>query len=204
MPIIKRVAESEEWRNYLDGSVEMRLPLPAGGVCPQMGPEGTAEKFRNHRSTPAGLDELVLSPAEAAADGPGPVLRRGLCSGNRLQSLRVDHHKPSGANARRSRRQPRLRQRQMQDPALPRAHRRKRVRSARRTDSFDGNVGHHVELPGSRRLEALGIEADAVVLLRLQPQNLGGDVLDGVQQLSIAGEQQRSIAASEFDGNLGA
>ena len=28
---IKQVAESEEWRNYLDGSVEVRLPLPADG-----------------------------------------------------------------------------------------------------------------------------------------------------------------------------
>jgi ligand-binding SRPBCC domain-containing protein len=30
---IKQVAESEEWRNYLDGSVEVRLPLPVDGFA---------------------------------------------------------------------------------------------------------------------------------------------------------------------------
>ena len=54
-----------------------------------------------------------------------------------------------------------------------------------------------------RRLEALGVEADSVVLLRLQPQNFGSDVLDSVQQLTITGQQQRSVAAAEFNCNFG-
>src|SRR5271168_2463853 len=91
----------------------------------------------------------------------------------------------------------------MQNAPLPRAHRRERVWPSRRSNPLDGNVGHHVELLGASCLEALGVEADAVVLLRLQTQNLGGDVLDGVQQLAIAGQQQRSIAASEFYGDFG-
>jgi ligand-binding SRPBCC domain-containing protein len=37
---IKHVAESEEWRNYLDGSVEMRLSLPAGGSARRWDPKG--------------------------------------------------------------------------------------------------------------------------------------------------------------------
>ena len=41
------------------------------------------------------------------------------------------------------------------------------------------------------------------MLLRFEPQNLGGDVLDGVEELAVAGQQERSIGAGEFDGNLG-
>jgi ligand-binding SRPBCC domain-containing protein len=37
---IKQVAESEEWRNYLDASVEVRLPLPANGSVRRWEPNG--------------------------------------------------------------------------------------------------------------------------------------------------------------------
>ncbi len=37
---IKQVAESEEWRNYLDASVEVSLPLPADGSVRRWDPNG--------------------------------------------------------------------------------------------------------------------------------------------------------------------
>ena len=66
-----------------------------------------------------------------------------------------------------------------------------------------GNFGHHVELPVASCLEAISVEGDAVVFLGFEAEDLGSDVLDGVEEFAVAGQQQRSIGPAQFDGDFG-
>jgi hypothetical protein len=41
------------------------------------------------------------------------------------------------------------------------------------------------------------------VILRLEAENLGGDVLDGVEELTVTSEEQRSVGAGQLDLDVG-
>ncbi len=49
------------------------------------------------------------------------------------------------------------------------------------------------------RLVAVRIEADPVMLFRLQPQRLGGNMLQGAQQLAVMLQQQIGVRAFALD-----
>jgi len=91
----------------------------------------------------------------------------------------------------------------MKQATLARRHRRERKGLAGCADLLDGHLGHEVELPDAVCLEALGVEGDAVVVLGFEAKDLGGDVLNGVQEFPVAGEEERGIGAAEFDCDLG-
>ena len=87
----------------------------------------------------------------------------------------------------------------MQDTALVRAHGGKREGAASGADLFDRDFSHHVELSVAGGFEALRVEVDQVVLFGLKAKNLCGEVLDGVEEFAVTGEQERSVGTGEVD-----
>ena len=58
----------------------------------------------------------------------------------------------------------------------------------------------HLAVAGD--LELVGVERDAIMFLGFEAQHLGRDVLERVQQLAVAGREQRSVRAGELDPML--
>jgi len=82
-----------------------------------------------------------------------------------------------------------LGQDQVEHAALARGHGGKRERAARGSYLLDGCFGGELEIAVTGGLEAFGIEADAVVVLGFEAENLGGDVLDGVEEFAVVGKE---------------
>lgn len=91
----------------------------------------------------------------------------------------------------------------MQRAAFVGGHRREGERASRCANLFDCDFGHHIELAVSCSFKALSVKVDLVVLFGFETEDFGGDVLDGVKKLTIAGKQERSIGPREVDCNLG-
>jgi hypothetical protein len=58
------------------------------------------------------------------------------------------------------------------------------------------------QIPLAIHLEALRVEADAVMLFRLKVENLRRKMLDCMKQLSMARRQQASIGSAQLDRHL--
>ncbi len=82
-------------------------------------------------------------------------------------------------------------------------HRRERKGLTCRTNLLNSHLGHKFELAVTGGFEACGVEGDSVMLFRFEAEDLGGDVLDCVEEFAIAGQEEGSIGAGEFDGNFG-
>ncbi len=91
----------------------------------------------------------------------------------------------------------------MKNAALAGGHGRKGEGAAGGTDFFDRDFSHQVEFAVAGGFEAFGVEGDPVVLFGFEAEDLCGDVLDGVEEFAVAGEQERSIGSGEFDCDLG-
>jgi hypothetical protein len=91
----------------------------------------------------------------------------------------------------------------VKDAALARGHRRERVRLAGSANPLNGHLGHKIELAIAGSLEAIGVERDAVVIFRFEAENLGGNVFDGKEKLSVAGEKERSVGTGQLDSDFG-
>ena len=50
-------------------------------------------------------------------------------------------------------------------------------------------------------LEAFGIKGDKIVVFGLKSEDLGSDVLNGMQQFAIARKKEGRIGTAEFDLN---
>ena len=61
--------------------------------------------------------------------------------------------------------------------------------------------GKYVYVAGG--FEVFGIERDAVVVLRLEAENLGGDVLDGVEKLTVTSQKEGGIGTGQLDFEVG-
>jgi len=144
--------------------------------------------------------------AEGVADGPGAVVGCGGAGARGfdwLLALGIEDDEAAGTVAGRCSGQAGPAEGQVEQAALAGVHRREGVGAARGADTFDGGFGDHLKLAVAEKLEIFCVEGDAVVLLRFKAEDLGGEVLDGMEEFSVAGEQERSIGAGEFDGDLG-
>jgi hypothetical protein len=82
-----------------------------------------------------------------------------------------------------------LSQDQVEHAALSRGHGGKREGAACGSNLLHGCFGGELEIAIARGLEALGIEADAIVVLGSEAENLGGDVLDGVEEFAVVSQE---------------
>jgi hypothetical protein len=133
----------------------------------------------------------------------GEIVREfSLWSGRGLVAFGIEHDKAARDFARRGRGKAGLRQDQVKHAAFSRGHGREGVRLACGSDFLDGCFGRKLKVAVAGGFEVFGIEGDAVVVLRLEAENLGGDVLDGVEKLTIASQEQRGIGTGQlyFDG----
>ncbi|WP_433984334.1 hypothetical protein RBB78_04910 [Tunturiibacter empetritectus] len=84
---------------------------------------------------------------------------------------------------------------------LARGHGRKGVGPARGANLFDGRLGRVLELPVAVCFETFRVEEDEVVLFGFKPKNLGGEMLDGVEEFAVAGKKKGSIGAGKLDAD---
>ena len=116
-----------------------------------------------------------------------------------MRALGIDNHKAARAFAGGGCGKTGLRQGQVKHAALARAHRRERKGLAGGANLLDGHLGHKGKLAVAVGLKAFCVEGDAVMILRFEAKDLGCDMLDGVEKLAVAGEEQGSIGAGQFD-----
>jgi hypothetical protein len=90
----------------------------------------------------------------------------------------------------------------MQQAAFARGHGWKGVWLAGGAYALDCSGGGGAEFAVAVGLEAVGVEGDAIVLLGLKPQDLGGDVLDGVKEFTVAVGEEWGVGAGEFYAEL--
>jgi hypothetical protein len=73
---------------------------------------------------------------------------------------------------------------------------------AGRADLLDGHLGHEIQLPNPSGLKALGVKGDTVMLFGFESEDLGGDMLDSMQEFAVAGQKEGSIGAGELYCNF--
>jgi len=69
-------------------------------------------------------------------------------------------------------------------------------------DLLDGGFGEEFELTVAEDFEVVGVEGDAVVVLRLEAEDFSGDVLDGEEEFAVPGEEKWGVRAGEFDSDV--
>jgi hypothetical protein len=94
-------------------------------------------------------------------------------------------------------------QNQMEHTPLPRGHGWKCEGLARGSNLLDGGFGGELEIAVAGGLETFGVEVDTVVVFRFEAENLGGDVLDGVEKLAVMSQEHWSVGAGQLDLDVG-
>ena len=69
-------------------------------------------------------------------------------------------------------------------------------------DLVDGVVGSVAEVGGAVSLIAVVVEGDAVVFVGLEAEDLGGDVLEGAEELGVAVEEEVGVGTLALDVNV--
>ncbi len=83
----------------------------------------------------------------------------------------------------------------MQHPPFAGGHGWKGERLSTFTHVSNGFFSGALQIPATIGFESFRVEENAVVLIRFQMENLGGDVLDCVKKFSVALGEQWSIGA---------
>ena len=91
----------------------------------------------------------------------------------------------------------------MEHPAFARRHGRKGERLAGLLNAAYGIIRRTLEFEIAVLLEVVGVERDAVVLLRLKVEDLGGNMLDGVKEFSAICGKETGIRTGELELKLG-
>lgn len=165
---------------------------------------GLSPALRSGRDDVCGLPiRSALAAAEGVADGSGAVVGGGVLWLEGLLAPGVEDDEAAGAIAGGGGGQAGLAEGQVKQAALAGVHRREGVGPARGADSFHGGFGDQLKLAVAEELEVFGVEGDAVVLLGFEAEDLGGEVLDSVEEFGVAGEEDWGVGAGEFDGELG-
>jgi len=71
-------------------------------------------------------------------------------------------------------------------------------------DLIDGRVGCVAYGAGAGGLVAVGIEGDAVVVIGLEVEHLGGDVFEGAEELAVGAEEEFCVGAFALDVDVAA
>lgn len=91
----------------------------------------------------------------------------------------------------------------MKHAPFARGHGRKGERSVCGAHFLDGYFRHHFKFAVAIGFEAFCVERDAVVTLGFEAEDLGGDVLDCVEEFAVAGQEEGSIGPGEFNFDFG-
>jgi hypothetical protein len=142
----------------------------------------------------------VVAAAKGAANVMCSIGRGRLR--NRLESGWIQHHKTTWAVAGGCGRQTGILKGKVQHPPLAGGHDPKSKGLSGGVNPGDCSLSRKQKIVIARGLEAIGIEGDAIMLFGFEPQDLSGNVLDGVEQLPIAGRQERGIRTTQFDIEL--
>jgi hypothetical protein len=92
----------------------------------------------------------------------------------------------------------------MEHAALARVHGLKAEGLTGVFDFVDGGVGGILESAGAGSLVAVGIEGNAIVIFGLEAKDLGGDVLEGAEELAVAREQEIAVRSLALDVDVAA
>jgi hypothetical protein len=153
----------------------------------------------------------ALTRTEATADGSGTILRilLELCSGftgefvrevplrrfSRLVAFGIEHDEATRDFAGRGRRKSGLAENKMKHAALSRGHRRERIGLPCGSDFLDGYFRGALEIAVARGFVVFSIERDAVVIFRLKAEDFGCNVLDSVEEFTVASLKEGSVWA---------
>jgi hypothetical protein len=91
---------------------------------------------------------------------------------------------------------------QVEHATLSRGHGRKGEGLACGSNLLDCGFGGELEIAIAGGFEAFGIEADAVVVLGFETENLGGDVLDSVEEFAVMSQEQRGVRAGKLNSDV--
>jgi hypothetical protein len=91
----------------------------------------------------------------------------------------------------------------VKNAAFTRGHRREGEWLAGGANLLDSHLGHEVEFAIAGGLEAFSVEGDAVMVFGFEPEDLGGDVLNGEEKLTVSSEKERGVRAGKLDRDLG-
>jgi len=141
----------------------------------------------------------MLAAAEIVADGVSTLVD-GLRGG--LLAFGVEDDEATGAFAGGGGGQAGAFEGEVEQAALAGGHRGEGVGLLGGADLGDGCLSGAAELLVAVGFESAGVDGDAVVFFGLEAEDLGGDVLDGVEQLAVAVDEERGVGAGEFDGEL--
>ena len=94
-------------------------------------------------------------------------------------------------------------QSKVQLPPFARAHRRKGKGLFRGSNLEYRLAGSQFQRHPTPLLESIHVEADPVVLLRLQPKHLGRQMLQREEKLGVTIQQPRGIHATELNQQFG-
>ena len=89
----------------------------------------------------------------------------------------------------------------MKHAALARGHRWEGVGPAACANLLDRRFRGEAEFPIPLCFETFSVKEDEVVFFGFEPKDLGGDVLDGVEKLTVAGKKEGSICAGKLDAD---
>jgi hypothetical protein len=117
-------------------------------------------------------------------------------------AFRIKDYETAGAKAAGGSGQAGGAESQVEQPALTGVHGLKRVRTASGTDFLDGGFSDKLELAVAEKLEVVGIERDAVMLFGFELEDLGGEVLDCVEEFGVTCGEERGVGTGEFDGDF--
>jgi hypothetical protein len=126
-----------------------------------------------------------------------------LRSGRGLVAFGIEHDEAARDFAGRGSGESGLRQDQVKHAAFSRGHGREGVGLACGSDFLNGCFSGELEIAVAGGFEVFGIERDAVVVLRLEAENLGGDVLDGVEELTVTSQKEGGIGTGQLDFEVG-
>lgn len=150
---------------------------------------------------------MLLTAAEGVAYGVGAIGRgggrRSACwCGVGLIVEWIENDEAAGDVSGGGGGQAGLAEEEMEQAAFAGVHGREGVGPAGGADAFDGGVCAEAEFALALHFEVGGVEVDLIVLLGLEADDLGCKVLDGVEELGVAMEEEWSVGAGEFDAEV--
>jgi hypothetical protein len=115
----------------------------------------------------------------------------------------VEHDEAAGPLVGGGRGKSGVHQDQVEHATLSRGHGRKGEGLACGSNLMDCGFGGDLKIAVAGGFEAFGIEADAVVVLGFQTENLGGYVLDSVEEFAVMSEEQWGVGARQLYFDVG-
>jgi len=92
---------------------------------------------------------------------------------------------------------------EVQEAPLAGVHGGEEVGFAGEADLGDGLGGEVLQLAGAFGAEAVGVEGDAWEVFGLEVEGHAGEMLDGVEELTVSVEEERGVGAGKFDHEIG-